>query len=164
MKDLRFDETEEKAARTSPSDDRQEAPLAQSNQGSLETDRARNRPRSLPLCLSSRHGDLEPIQLAAPAAILPGRNYSFPTSLAEKSSSASSSLAVGYPHRSLLETRSPVSDGIVAHQIEAPTFVMIRVTAHSVLIINTALIVIPGEFLSETEPANLSPPRRQNGG
>ncbi len=39
--------------------------------------------------------------------------------------------------------RSGCTTGIAAHQIEAPTVVVIRVTARSVLIINTALTVIP---------------------
>ncbi len=54
--------------------------------------------------------------------------------------------------------------GIAAHQIEALMFAAIRVTALSVLITNTVLTVIPGEFLSERVAAGHSPPRKPNGG
>ncbi len=55
--------------------------------------------------------------------------------------------------------------GLLALPWEASSmFAMITVTALSALIINIALTVIPGEFLSGIEPPKLGLSRKPNGG
>ena len=56
-----------------------------------------------------------------------------------------------------------VTAGIAVHQIEAPACAKVRVTAHSILTINSVLTVSLGEFLSGIEPLKYNPPRKLNG-
>ncbi len=101
-----------------------------------------------------------------------GFNYSLDSPKNEKENSKSMAQYLAFLlafaflvlHWQASSHRTAVIAGIAAHQIEAPTCAVIRVTARSVPTTNTALTVIPGEFLSERVAAKRSPPRRLNGG